>query len=104
MGISFTRKSSASYNGRIYKGNYSVALIKTRINYIMENYDLTNKQVKNIDPLVFATLHDYDECMWLEKKMTSNKAEIYVRCMSEKIEKELNVSRNEKSGTIRSRH
>ena len=79
----------------IYKGNYSVALIKTRINYIMENYDLTNKQVKNIDPLVFATLHDYDECMWLEKKMTSNKAEIYVRCMSEKIEKELNESRIE---------
>lgn len=79
----------------IYKGNYSVALIKTRINYIMENYDLTSKQVKNIDPLVFATLHDYDECMWLEKKMTSNKAEIYVRCMSEKIEKEPNESRIE---------
>jgi hypothetical protein len=54
----------------------------------MENYDITSKQVKNIDPLVFATLHDYDECMWLEKKMTSNKAEIYVRCMTEKIEKE----------------
>ena len=72
----------------IYKGNYSVALIKTRINYIMENYDITSKQVKNVDPLVFATLHDYDECMWLEKKMTSNKAEIYVRCMTEKIEKE----------------
>lgn len=79
----------------IYKGNYSVALIKTRTNYIMENYDLTSKQVKNIDPLVFATLHDYDECMWLEKKMTSNKAEIYVRCMSEKIEKEPNESRIE---------
>ena len=72
----------------IYKGNYSVALIKARTNYIMENYDITSKQVKNIDPLVFATLHDYDECMWLEKKKTSNKAEIYVRCMTEKIEKE----------------
>ena len=61
----------------------------------MENYDLTAKQVKNIDPLVFATLQDYDECMWLEKKMTSNKSEIYVRCMSEKIEKERGESRKE---------
>lgn len=79
----------------IYKGNYSVSLIKARTNYIMENYDLTAKQVKNIDPLVFATLQDYDECMWLEKKMTSNKSEIYVRCMSEKIEKERGESRKE---------
>ena len=79
----------------IYKGNYSVSLIKAKTNYIMENYDLTAKQVKNIDPLVFSTLQDYDECMWLEKKMTSNKAEIYVRCMSEKIEKQHGESHKE---------
>ena len=79
----------------IYKGNYSVSLIKAKTNYIMENYDLTAKQVKNIDPLVFSTLQDYDECMWVEKKMTSNKAEIYVRCMSEKIEKQHGESHKE---------
>jgi hypothetical protein len=61
----------------------------------MESFDLTPKQVKNIDPLVFATLQDYDECMWVEKKMTSNKAEIYVRCMSEKIQKQRGESQKE---------
>lgn len=79
----------------IYKGNYSQSLMKARFKYIMESYDLTEKEIKNVDPLVFATLHDYDECMWVEKKMTSNKSEIYVRCMSEKINKEHGESSTE---------
>ena len=50
-------------------------------------YGLNKIQAKRIDPLIYVTLSDYDERIWIEKKTTSNKAESYVLCMSREYEK-----------------
>ncbi len=64
------------------KANYSSYLVNKRMEALMLMYSLTKKQVSRIDPMIYITLNDYDDHVWLEEKMTSNKAESYIFCMS----------------------
>ena len=64
------------------KANYASYLVKKRMEALMLMYSLTKKQVSRIDPMIYVTLNDYDDHVWLEEKMPSNKAESYVFCMS----------------------
>lgn len=64
------------------KAHYSSYLVKKRIEALMAMYSLTKKQASRIDPIIYITLNEYDEHMWIEEKMTSNKAESYVLCMA----------------------
>lgn len=72
------------------KDQYSFKLVTARKEGIMNFYGLNKKQVQRIDPLVYITLCNYDDTVWLEKKMISNKAEKYVFVMSEEYEKNEN--------------
>lgn len=64
------------------KAHYSSYLLRKRKEALVLMYSLTKKQVNRIDPIVYATLLDYDDCVWIEKKVTSNKAEAYILCMA----------------------
>lgn len=64
------------------KAHYSAYLLNKRIEGLMFLYGISRKQAKRVDTLVYTTLSDYDDCVWLERKMASNKAEIYARCMT----------------------
>lgn len=64
------------------KAQYSSYLIRKRTEALMLMYTLNKKQVSRIDPLVYTTLNDYDEHVWIEQKVTSNKAESYVLIMA----------------------
>lgn len=64
------------------KAHYSSYLIRKRTEALMLMYTLNKKQVSRIDPLVYTTLNDYDEHVWIEQKVTSNKAESYVLIMA----------------------
>ena len=72
------------------KDQYSFKLVTARKEGIMNVYGLNKKQVQRIDPLVYITLCNYDDTVWLEKKMISNKAEKYVLVMSKEYEKNEN--------------
>lgn len=71
------------------KDQYSIKLVTSRREGIMNVYGLTKDQVKRIDPLIYITLCDYDDTVWLERKMISNKAEAYVLIMAKEYEKML---------------
>ncbi len=64
------------------KAHYSSYLVRKRTEALMLMYSLTKSQANRIDPLVYATLIDYDECVWIERKVASNKAEAYVYAMA----------------------
>lgn len=69
------------------KDQYSIKLVTSRKEGIMNVYNLNKTQVKRIDPLIYITLCDYDDTVWLERKMISNKAENYVLTMAKEYEK-----------------
>lgn len=69
------------------KAHYSAYLVRKRIEALILMYTLTKKQANRIDPLVYSTLSDYDEHVWIEQKTTSNKAESYVLAMTREYEK-----------------
>ncbi len=75
------------------KAQYSAYTVRKRIEAMMLRYSLTKRQAARIDPLVYATLIDYDECVWIEQKATSNKAESYVLAMAKEYEKIENETR-----------
>ncbi len=64
------------------KAHYSAYLLNKRVEGLMFLYGISRKQAKRVDTLVYTTLSDYDDCVWLERKMASNKAETYARCMT----------------------
>ena len=64
------------------KAHYSPYFMSKRVEGLMSLYNISKKQAKRIDPLVYATLCDFDECIWLEKKIDSDLAGIYVKCMT----------------------
>lgn len=74
------------------KAHYSPTLINARLEGLMNIYNLTRKQAKRIDSLIYITLCDYDDYVWLERKKTSNKAEAYVLCMAKEYDKLPNES------------
>jgi capsular exopolysaccharide synthesis family protein len=74
-------------NDGFVKAHYSSNLLKRRKLGLMENYGLNQKQVDRIDSLIYTTLSDYDDCIWLERKTASHKADEYVKCMAKEYEK-----------------
>ncbi len=74
-------------NDGFVKAHYSAYLVEKRVESLMLMYTLTKKQASRIDPLVYATLIDYDEHIWVEQKTTSNKAESYVLAMAKDYDK-----------------
>lgn len=68
------------------KANYSLALNNTKNLGLMAKYEITKKQADRVDPLIYSTLQEYDECVWVERKMSSNKAEEYVLCMTKEYD------------------
>lgn len=64
------------------KANYSSYLLKKRIEDLSNLYGITKKQAERIDTLIYSTLIDYDDTVWLERKMISNKADAYAKCMA----------------------
>lgn len=69
------------------KANYSSTFINRKKIALMSKYELSKKQVERIDTLIYTVLEEYDECVWLERKMVSNKAEEYVLCMAKDYER-----------------
>lgn len=70
------------------KAYYSPYFMKKRIEGLMNLYNISKKQAKKIDPLVYGTLCDFDECIWLEKKIDLDLSGIYVKCMTIDFEKQ----------------
>lgn len=68
------------------KAHYSMRLLRKRVIGLMSTYDLTVEQAKRIDSLVYMTLSDYDDCMWIDRKLPSNKAEQYAKAMATEFE------------------
>ncbi len=69
------------------KANYSSTFMNRKRFALMTKYDLTKTQVDRIDTLIHTVLEEYDECVWAERKMTSNKAEDYLYCMTKEYER-----------------
>lgn len=69
------------------KANYSTSTMNRKKLALSSKYELTKKQLERIDTLIYTVLKEYDECVWLERKMISNKADDYVFCMAKEYEK-----------------
>ncbi len=69
------------------KAHYSAYLLNKRVEGLMFLYGITRKQARRVDTLVYTTLSDYDDCVWLERKMASNKAETYARCITKEYDR-----------------
>lgn len=69
------------------KANYSSALVNKNKAILISKYNFSKDQVDRIDTLIYTVLKDYDECVRLERKMESNKAEEYLACMAKDYEK-----------------
>lgn len=83
------------------KANYSSKMVSRRKNYLMETFKITEKQAERIDTLVYATLCDYDNSVWTERKLPSDKSEKYVYCMSKEYQKNPNESEKEYNARCR---
>ncbi len=77
------------------KAHYSSENLKRRQEYFIDRYQVTESQSKKIDVLIYDTLKDYDEYLWVERKLPSEKAESYALCISKEYEKESNETDNE---------
>lgn len=69
------------------KANYSTSIMNRKKTSLSLKYELTKKQLERIDTFIYTVLKEYDECVWLERKMISNKADDYVMCMAKEYEK-----------------
>lgn len=72
------------------KAQYSLKMRTGRIKYLVDRFRITEKQAERIDPLVYITLAEYDDTIWIERKMPSDMSEKYVMCMAEEYPKEDN--------------
>lgn len=71
----------------INKNQYSSRLINSRLFGLMSLYSLNKKQAQRIDTLIYTTLCDYDDRVWINKKTISNRADAYVLSMAKEYEK-----------------
>lgn len=74
-------------NDGFEKKHYSRALIHDRMQGLIGLYGITKKQAQRIDTLVYTTLCDYDDSVWIKEKIVSNKADTYAYCMSKNYDK-----------------
>ena len=69
-------------NDGFNKNQYSSKLINARITGLINLYGLTKKQAQRVDALIYTTLCDYDDRVWIDKKTISNRADTYVLSMA----------------------
>lgn len=74
---------------------YSFQLVTSRTEGIMNVYGLTKKQAQKVDPLIYISLCEYDNCIWIQEKIISNKAETYILEVTREYEKKLDESDKE---------
>lgn len=93
----FTEKLIRGFDkkARYIKAHYSSKNLKRKEEYFMDRYQITESQSKKIDALIYDTLKDYDEYLWVERKLPSDKAESYALCISKEYEKESNETDKE---------
>ncbi len=86
------------------KEHYSLLYKNKRIKGFMNIYNISKRQALKIDPLVYATLSDLDENIWLQEKKEENITDTYVRCITKEYEKnqgESNRKFNERCKILR---
>ena len=93
----FTEKMVRGFDkkARYIKAHYSSKNLKRRQEYFIDRYQVTQSQSQKIDALIYDTLKDYDEYLWVERKLPSDKAENYALLISKEYEKESNESDKE---------
>ncbi len=93
----FTEKLIRGFDkrARYIKAHYSSKNLKRKQEYFIDRYQITESQSKKIDALIYDTLKDYDEYLWIERKLPSDKAESYALCISKEYEKEANETDKE---------
>ncbi len=72
------------------KAYYSPLYAGRRIEALMTTYGISKAQAKRIDPLIQAVLMDFDEKIWIYKRVASNTAEQYIAIMAKDYDKEEN--------------
>ncbi|MCR5185499.1 MAG: CpsD/CapB family tyrosine-protein kinase [Clostridia bacterium] len=72
------------------KAYYSPLYAGRRIEALMATYGISKAQAKRIDPLIQSVLTDFDEKIWIYKRVASNTAEQYITIMSKDYDKEEN--------------
>lgn len=93
----FTEKMVRGFDkkARYIKAHYSSKNLKRQQEYFIDRYQITKAQSKTIDALIYDTLKDYDEYLWVERKMLSDKAENYALSISKEYEKDSNETDKE---------
>ena len=74
------------------KEYYSLKLKNKRIKGLMNIYNISKKQASKVDPLIYETLSDLDENIWLQEKKEENIADNYVKCLTKEYERLPNES------------
>lgn len=82
-------------NDGFNKNQYSSKLINSRIAGLISLYGLTKKQAQRVDTLIYTTLCDYDDRVWLDKKTISNRADTYVLSMAKEYTKSIEETNEE---------
>lgn len=77
------------------KLHYSAKNLRRKQEYFIDRYQITESQSQKIDALIYDTLKDYDEYLWIERKLPSDKSENYALCISKEFEKESNETDKE---------
>ena len=83
-----------------FRAQYSSKELKLKLEYFIDQYQLTIAQAQRIDPLIYSTLADYDRYLWEARNITSNKAGSYALSMAKDFE--LQSDETEIEHTIRS--
>ena len=83
---SFVEKFVRSLNKSI-KPQYSLSRIYKKHERLRNRYNLSKKQVKRVDPLIYNTLRTYDEEVLKDQGKKSNKAEAYINCITKEYKK-----------------
>ena len=93
----FTEKMVRGFDkkAKYIKAHYSSKNLKRKQEYFIDRYQITKAQSKTIDALIYDTLKDYDEYLWVERKMLSDKAENYALSISKEYEKDSNETDKE---------
>ena len=75
-----------SADNKSIKPYYSKRTIRKYSNRLKNTYGLNEEQIKRIDIIVYASLREYDDALWTDKRIESYKAESYVQIMANAYE------------------
>ena len=87
--VSYTEKLVRGFDklDGFFKQHYSLQNKFRKINGFMNMYNISKKQAERIDPLIYVTLVDLEERIWIDERKESNIADIYVGCVTTEYEK-----------------